>query len=287
MTVSALLLAEEVVDELNSMVCLPAVALRVSELAADPDTTAAALEAVIRQDMALTTRLLRLANSPALGLAARVQTISRAVAVLGIRTVRDMTLGVAAIHSFDRIPPDLMTMEDFWTHNMLCGVAARELAVLGSRTGTADSAFVGGLIHDIGQLLLFKARPEQSRRALLMLADDSGDRTLLQCERAVLGFTHCEVGGALARRWNLPEALRECIEFYEDPLQASAHRYDAALVHIADRMATLVEIESSELEDAGPIDPRIWALAQVEPACVPAVIEAARGQLAEIRGLLQ
>ncbi len=278
--------AEEIVDEIGAMVSLPAAAVRVCSLAEDPDATGAMFESVILTDVALTARLLRLANSPTLGLSAKVNTVSRAVTVLGIRAVRDLALGVAAVHSFARIPSNLVTMEDFWTHSMLCGVAARELAARTERRRHAETAFVEGLMHDVGQLLLFRARPDESREALLLWVDDPGDSSLLDCERRVLGYDHCEVGAVLARRWHLPPELQTCIEFYAQPERAIQHRFDAAIVCLADRLATLVEIESENLEDAGPLPEAAWRLSGARPDWVPEVVAAARAQLQEVRALL-
>ncbi len=278
--------AQDVVEELGAMVSLPAAAVRVCTLAQDPATTAAMFESVILTDVALTARLLRVANSPGLGLATKVNTVSRAVTVLGMAAVRDLAIGIAAVHSFARIPSSLMTMESFWTQSMLCGIAARELAARGARRRQAESAFVEGLMHDVGVLLLFRARPDESREALLQWADDPGDSTLLQWERRVLGFDHCEVGAVLARRWHLPPELQSCIAFYPQPERAVQHRFDVAIVCLADRIATLAQIESSDLEDAGAVPESVWRITGARPDWVPEVLAAARAQLDEVRALL-
>ncbi len=276
-----------VVDEVGAMVSLPAAAARVCALADDPAATIAMFESVVLTDVALTARLLKLANSPAIGLSHKVGTVSRAVTVLGMRAVRDLALGVAAVHSFDRIPSSLMTMQDFWTHSMLSGLAARELALRAGRRVQAESAFVEGLMHAVGQLLLFRARPEQARTALLAWADDPDDAPLLEHERRVLGFTHCEVGAVLAQRWNLPSSLAACIEFYGEPARAGAYQAAAAQVAVADRLATLAQIESTDLGDVTPIPDAEWRMVGVDPACAAEVVVAARDGLAEVRGLLQ
>ncbi len=282
-----MLSAEQVVDDVAAMLSFPAVAVRICQLADDPNATAHDLERIIAQDLALTARLLRVANSSAFGMQRTITTISRAVTVLGSRIVRDLAFGVAAVHSFDRIPSELITMEDFWTRSMLSAAAAKELANRSAHRSAAESAFVEGLLHEVGLLILFQSRPDESRRALLMLADDPGEMTLQQCESEILGFDHCDVGAALARRWDLPATLQACIEFHNRPLLAVNHVFDVAIVHLADRLATLAEIDSMDLCDAAPIDEHIWRLAQLDPHCVPAVVSAARSQLADIRTMLQ
>jgi HD-like signal output (HDOD) protein len=279
--------ADDIVNELSAMVSLPAVALRVCELADDPATTAADLGRVIGQDTALTARLLRVANSPALGMTRKIDTVSRAATVLGISAVRDLALGVSTAHSFDGIPIELVTMQDFWTHGMLCAAAARELTSRTSAKKGAESAFVAGLMHDVGQLVLFKAKPDESRQALLMLADDPDDLTLDQCEQRIIGFTHCEVGAALARRWRLPDALQACIEFHHAPDRASAHEREVAIVHIANSVATLAEIQSTDLDDAEPVTQSAWSRVGLDPGCLGDVLVAVHQQMTDVRSLLQ
>jgi HD-like signal output (HDOD) protein len=282
-----MLTAEDIVDDLAAMVSLPAIAIRICKLADDPATTTAELSRVIAQDTALTARLLRVANSPGLGMSRTIDTISRAATVLGIRAVRDLALGVAAVHSFDGIPADLITMEDFWGHGMLCAAAAREIASRSRPKAAAESAFVAGLLADVGQLLLFKARPAESRQALLMLADDPDELTLDQCEHRILGLTHCSVGAALARRWHLPPVLRACIEFHHAPEEAAEYLAEVSIVHIANSAATLAEIGSSDLRDAEPVFPPAWTRLGLDPGCIEEVVSAVRNQMADTRGLLQ
>jgi HD-like signal output (HDOD) protein len=279
--------AERVVDEVATMLSFPAVALRICEVAEDPDATTAELQYVVAQDPALTARLLQLANSPVFGMPREITTISRAITVLGLRTVRDLAFGVAAVHSFDRIPAELVTMEDFWTRSMLSALAARELAGRSPRRSAAETAFVAGLLHDIGLLVLFQSRPDASREALLMLADDPGELTLQRCEHAVLGFDHGAVGGALARRWRLPPTLQECIEFADDPARAVRHPLEVAIVHIADRLATLAEADSVDLDDAPPVAADAWGVSGLSAACTAEVVAAARAQLAGVRAMLR
>jgi HD-like signal output (HDOD) protein len=279
---------EDIVDDISAMVSIPAVAIKVCELADDPRASIAELSGVIAQDTALAARMLRVANSAALGMAGKVDTISRAATVLGVRAVRDLALGVSAVHSFDGIPVELITMESFWIHGLLCAAAARELGDHCVRTADAESTFVAGLLHDVGQLTLLKRMPREMRQALLMLADDPNDLlTLHQCEQRILGFTHCEVGAALARHWQLPPALQACIEFHHEPSRATEYRFEVAIVHIANSVATLAEIDSRELADADPIDANAWTLTGLNPARIPEWVPIVQDQLAEMRSFLQ
>ena len=110
---------QDLVKNASDLVSLPEVSLRVNELANDPESTADDMAKVISQDPALVARMLKIANSAFYGLSSEVETITRAVAVLGTNKIRDLVLSTAASDTFDGIPNDLITMQDFWHHSLL------------------------------------------------------------------------------------------------------------------------------------------------------------------------
>jgi HD-like signal output (HDOD) protein len=145
-------------------------------------------------------------------------------------------------------------MESFWRHSVLCAVAAGQLAARGTAK-RIESPFVCGLLHDIGQLVLFSRAPQLARQALSTAIESLDDLPLYRCEREVIGFDHGAIGGALARQWGLPKALQECIEFHHEPARAEAHPLEAAIVHIANSTAVLAEIGSTDVQDAPEVSP--------------------------------
>jgi HD-like signal output (HDOD) protein len=277
---------DTLVGDVAALVSLPEVVVRINALVDDPKSSAEDIGRAVAQDAALTARLLTLANSAMFGLSRQIDTVGRAIAVLGTRQVRDLTLGLSAVRSFAGIPNELVSMQSFWHHSVLCAVTARQLAGACHR-GRPDSSFVAGLLHDVGQLVLFNKLPRESRSALLMSIDEPNEPDLHLCERTLLGFDHAAVGGALARSWHLPAALAECIEFHHEPGRAESHPLEVALVHIANSVATLIEIDSSEFEDASRIDPVAWEITGLTKERVLEVVAAARGAVDEAKRLLQ
>src|SRR3984957_11982041 len=242
---TAELTSQGLVAEIKDLVTLPDVALRIARMVNDPNSSAAAIGREVSKDQAPTTRLLRIANSRALVQHGKIATISRAVTVLGVRQVRDLTVGFTAVRTFDGIGNELVTMASFWRHSVLCAVAATHIAERRAG-GRDDSPFVAGLLHDVGQLVLFSRAPELARRALLMSVDSADDRGLYLCERDVVGFDHGAVGLALARTWALPRSLQECIEFHHEPERAQDYTLEVATVHVANSVAVLAEIGSCD-----------------------------------------
>ena len=171
MLIDTQILAEDV----GQLVAFPDVYLRLGPLLDDPDVSAPQIAQLISQDPALSLRVLRIANSPFFGLSREVDTVARAVTVLGMARVREAVLACAAGQVLTEIPNDVITIEDFWHHSIYCGLIAQALATRSSRV-MEDFAFVAGLLHDIGQLVLFNRYPGEMHVALDLLAE--GDREL-------------------------------------------------------------------------------------------------------------
>lgn len=276
---------QSLVGGIDNLATLPEVALRIARMVEDPKSSAADIGREISNDAALTVRLLRIANSPAFGQNGKIATISRAITVLGVRQVRDLTVGLTAVRTFDGIDNELVTMQSFWRHSVLCAVAAAQIA---SRRagGCSESPFVAGLLHDIGQLVLFSRAPKLAREALLMSVDAVEDLELYVCERRVLGFDHGAIGVELARRWGLPQSLQECIEFHHEPTLAKTHRVDVATIHIANSVAVLAEIDSQDPQDAPPLEPQALRDAKCDPRQLPDLVAETQAAAAEILPML-
>jgi HD-like signal output (HDOD) protein len=270
---------------IKDLVTLPDVAMRIARMVDDPSASASDIGREISNDAALTARLLRIANSAAYGQNRKIATINRAITVLGVRQVRDLTVGLTAVRAFDGISNTLVTMEVFWRHSVLCAVAAGQIAARRESPRT-ESPFVAGLLHDIGQLVLYSLAPDAARKSLLMLADASDDMGLYACERSVLEFDHGAVGVSLARNWRLPDSLLECIEFHHEPERAKQFAADVATVHIANSVAVLAEIGSTDLNDAPALAAAALKAVRLDVASVPEIVQMTRDAAAEILPLL-
>jgi HD-like signal output (HDOD) protein len=279
------LTAEGLVANIKDLVTLPEVALRIAGMVDDPTSSATDIGRAISLDAALTARLLRIANSPAFGQHGKIATISRAITVLGVRQVRDLTVGLTAIRTFNGIGNELVTMESFWRHSVLCAVAAGQIAGRRER-GRDDTPFVAGLLHDIGQLVLFSRVPELARTALLMSVDSTEDRGLFLCEREVIGFDHAAVGLALAKNWAMPRSLQECIEFHHEPELAQEHPLEVATVHIANSVAVLAEIDSCDLSDAPAMSAAALRALKLDLQAVRDIVLQTQKSAAEVLPLL-
>lgn len=225
---------EQLIAGSTELFSLPDIYFQLSEMIRDSRYSLADIGKVIAKDPALSARLLRVVNSPFYGFQARIDTISRAVTVIGIDDLCNLVLATTVVDRFAQIPDELIDMTSFWMRSMHCAVIARLLAKSGAVLHT-ERLFLAGLLHDIGSLVLSQKMPEQYLRVLLAANHDR--RALAGFEQELIGFTHADVGRELLKTWGLPESLYETIGCYLDPADAQVHKLDAHLLHMAARLA--------------------------------------------------
>lgn len=237
-TTKNILSADELVSGVVRLVSLPEVCIRVNEMLEDPDVTAKAIGKVMSQDTGLTARLLKIVNSSFYGFTSKIETVSRAVTVIGLRELRGLVLAASAIETFSKIPTDILNMVRFWRHSVYCGVVAQLLAerchVLHS-----ERLFVAGLLHDIGKLVICNRLPTQAKQAI----DLSEAKKIFdfEAEQEVMGYDHSEIGGKLLRSWQMPASLCDAVEFHHMPKNAEDSLMEICIVHIANAMTGMAE----------------------------------------------
>ncbi|HEU0187123.1 MAG TPA: HDOD domain-containing protein [Gallionellaceae bacterium] len=247
----------ELVQGIRGLVTLPDVFIRINQLVEKPDSTVAQIAEAIARDPAFTMRLLRVANSSFYGFSSSVDTVSRAISVIGTGQIRNLALSTTIASSFAGLPNSLVSMDNFWRHSLYCALAARLLARRAGRCD-AEAVFTAGLLHDIGELVIFNRLPELAREAMQLVLDSAEILGVHEAERRVIGFDHAQVGGELARQWKLPRQLEECVAFHHAPQEAAQFPREAAIVHIANALAVMAELDTLVHEDVSPIDARAW-----------------------------
>lgn len=270
--------ADEVVKAVSHVATLPEMHLRLLEVMSNPRSSAMDMAQVISRDPGLTSRLLKRSNSAFYGVGSSVGTVSRAITVVGIGQLRELSLSTSVVKLFNKLPQDLLRMDDFWQHSVLVGVLARELALLLQLPET-EEAFVAGLLHDLGRVLMVAAMPVEVRKALLF-ARASG-RWLTQVEQDQFGYTHAQVGGALFRLWGLPKSLQAVAEFHHVPEMVTRHRKLVELVHLADALAHSLNLGNSGETRIPPFQADLWELLEL-PDVLPELLVNAEHSLADV-----
>lgn len=270
MTLDTPLRPSELVQGSVKLSSPPVIYHRLMEVINHPRGGAHDVAKVIREDTALTARLLRLVNSALFSFPRRVETVTQAVTVVGTSQVRDLALATSVVSLFQDVPPDLVEMDGFWRHSLACGVAARVLAGL-RREHNVERFFVAGILHDVGKLVIYTRIPGQARAVLEEALDTHA--LLHQVERTVLGFDHAQVGAALLEQWNLPTSLQEAVHYHHAPGRAQRFPVETAAVHAADIVAIALGLGNGGERFVPPLSPEAWDKLGIHCDLLPAVLE--------------
>lgn len=243
------------VGELSS---LPEVYYRAQELLADPSTDSADLGRVIGIDTAMTAKLLRLVNSAFYGLPRRIGSIDHAVSLVGRQSLSELILASVVMDSFSRLSVELVDMSTFWHHSVYTALVAKSLARR-SRMLNSERMFTAGLLHDVGQLILYQSEPELS--AQILQEAPATDEGVYQTEMQLLGFSHADVGAALMEQWQLPQWLSESIECHHSPALSAHYPLESSILHLANAIANQEEPGRNNIEGCSTqMDPQALRL---------------------------
>ncbi len=247
----------KLVQSVDNIATLPHMFVRINQLVDNPDSTMTDIAKAVSQDPSFSMRLLRIANSPFYGFSSSIDTVDKAVSVIGTGKIRSLALSMSVASSFAGLPNDLVSMDNFWRHSLFCAVIAR---IMAKRVGRCDpeAMFTAGLLHDIGELIIFNRMPEQAKEVVLKVLDSVDDLPMNVAERQIIGFDHGQVGLELAQQWSLPPMLEECIGYHHAVSEAKQYPREVALIHLANIFALMAEIDTLDPADVTAVDPHAW-----------------------------
>lgn len=240
--------AELILREVESLPTLPSVATRLMKVSSGDDADLQEIIKLIEMDPVLTARILSMCRRADMGVAARVTSVERAVILLGLETVQSLVLGVQVFQwstdvtggrtpSPDGAPPGVgFDRVGFWRHSIAVACCAEMIASRNRDYGVpAGEAFVAGLLHDLGKLVLSIVLPQAYQRVVEL--SDQRLANVADVEQSVIGLDHHVAGKRLAERWELPPVLRDVIWLHgqrPDAIPEGPHRKLIGLVHVAD-----------------------------------------------------
>ncbi|MDZ4251291.1 MAG: HDOD domain-containing protein, partial [Sulfuritalea sp.] len=188
---------DQVLTQAAKLPALPQIVAQIIDMLGDEEASVESLSTHIVSDPAVVARLLAAANAGALGTGGRITSVRQAIMLLGVGRVRDITLATAIIDRYKAAPP--FDAHRLWLHSVGVAVCAQEVARIAGLD--PDIAYTAGLLHDIGQLLLFAVNP--AAYGLMLTQKAARDMDIVEAEREFLGLDHAHVGGELARLWKL------------------------------------------------------------------------------------
>ncbi len=276
---------EKLVQQTRALLSFPPVCLRILELTSDETGGMREIAEVLQQDPALTLKILRIANSSWYSIPSPVTSVMQAVSMIGTRRVRDLVLASSVVKVCSSLQNDLVSLDNFWQHCIYTALAAR-LLQRQRKNQNDETLFAAGLLHDIGQLVMFNQLPEGSRDALIMSLENPETPEIFQAEQAIFGFDHAEVGAALMSAWGLPQVFIDTARYHHEPELAQENLHEVSLIHIANSLAYFAELEVLDLDNAPSISPFAWRTTQLHIAIAEPTVTVMQQDLREIQSWL-
>ena len=209
---------------------MPSVIYELNDIVDDPYAPADTIAQVVNKSQSLTAQLLRIVNSAFYGFPSKIDSISRAVTLVGTKEISTLAIGVCALKLFENIPGDLIDILSFYKHSYACGLIGRMLAAH-KNIQPPEQLFVSGLLHDIGRLIVLKYFPQPSKN--LLIAARLSAKSLSTLEKECLGGRHTDVARYLVKKWKFPLSLENNIYYHHCP-SAAQDTSRAAIIHLAD-----------------------------------------------------
>jgi putative nucleotidyltransferase with HDIG domain len=245
------------IEQIDNLPALPAIVTKLIQVVNSPDTSAEDAARLIQKDPALTTKMLRLANSAFYGIPRSISSVSSAVVILGFNTIRSLVLSASVMKMFSGVNKPAIDKDRFWKHSIICAMAAKTIVrqFINVRMMDPESAFCAGILHDIGKLI-FSEYACDDYREVVAYAQQNGV-PLLEAEKKTLGINHAEIGRILADKWALPLDLEYALVFHHTPVRADSLLDLVTTVHIANNITHKLgcglwkdEVTSPEWEEA-------------------------------------
>ena len=250
------------VRQVRDLPALPETVLRLMQMTEDPKASLVDVAKVLVSDQALAARVLKLANSAFYGSSRRIGTVSDAVVILGMRTTRNLVMAASCEALLEgEVAGYGLPRGVLLRHSLACASAAQALAKRTKYRGM-EEAFVAGLLHDIGKVVMNTYQRNQFGEVLTQVMSGM---TYSEAERAVFGFDHAEAGGCLLERWNLPPSLVSAVRHHHAPLQAPGDSPLPCLVHAADAVCVTLGVGLSLSTPTEPLQPEVLSVLGLTP----------------------
>ncbi len=265
--------AAAIISQEVQLASFPDIYFHIMEVLNNPRSSASHAAEVVSKDVGLSAKLLKLVNSPLYGFPSKIDTIQRAVTLVGSNELSMLALGVSVVQYFSDMPEDFIDMESFWKHSIACGIFAKIIA--GQTYGLSEERFfIGGLIHDLGRLVLIKNSPGTAVRIFHQARQEN--QVTQHVEQELLGYDHAFLARLILNQWKFPDSLAQMIGNHHSPMEAE-NTLDASIIHIADVLAKAFEPQEKEFFYLPPLDKDAWKLLDLGPSMVgPAMNQAAQ-----------
>ena len=270
--------AERIVTNVLKVAALPAVAIKFSEAIKDPLTSNQDLENIVSEDSALAAKVLMISNSALFNFPSKIDTISKAVTIIGHKQLSEIILSCSIVAMFKDIPQDVIDMDMFWRHSIAVATTARILAAA-RREQNIERFFTAGLLHDIGKLIIFVEAPKYALEVIAKCAETN--ELVHKVEKTILGFDHAKLGSMLLKKWKLPDDIISSVYYHHMPSVSSGDVVSPSIIHIADIISHSLEFGSSGEKFVPTLNEKAWNALGLDVEILGSVIDQLNVQHAE------
>jgi putative nucleotidyltransferase with HDIG domain len=231
--------AQAMIEEISDLPTIPQVATQVLALLEKPDVEIDEVADLILTDQVLAARVIKIVNSPFYKSSQDIKSVKRALVYLGFRHIRELTLTCSFIDAFEG-KDGVFDVRTFWEHSFGVGVVAKLIAQR-VRYHDTEKAYLGGIIHDLGEVVLSYYMKEQFQKAVDSIKGQP--YKLRDAEAKLFGTTHAEVGLCIAKKWNFPPEYCEIIAYHHEPEKATVDPTLAAIINLADLFCSVRQLD--------------------------------------------
>jgi len=228
-----------VIGGIHNLPTPPIVFAQIQKVLNNPNASAQEIASILQEDPAMSAKVLKLTNSAYYGLARAIESVRQAVVIVGLEAIRNLVLSASMFEAFAHAKIDKEFQDNFWRHSLSTAFAARVIArnMQKRRVFDAEAGFSGGLLHDIGKMVISVYMPEDAQRIKSLKAEHPHQPDY-KAEEMVLGYNHMKVGALLGEQWRLPAKLTESIKFHHFPQLTETEGNDLPfLVHMANYLS--------------------------------------------------
>jgi len=273
----------EIIKNLEDIPSLSSVVGEVNKAIRNPRVDANTVGKIITRDQALSAKTLKLVNSAFYGFPRRINSVTRAIIVMGFQRVRNLVLTASVLENFKSKKSDF-NFTGFWRHALGTAISAEVLAKeLGLQE--VDDAFVAGLMHDIGKLLVALYAPDASRQIYERVEKDNC--LVFEAEQDLFEITHAVMGAWLADTWQFPEKLTHAIRMHHDPAAAREHHEIIYLTHTADILCRALDFGDPGDKKIPKMSGQVWKALNLDRDVLDRVMEQMLDGLDKAKDFLQ
>ena len=222
---------EYIVFKLDELPVLPTIVYELSQKINDPMSSTKEITNIMQNDLSLTTKVLKLANSAYYAIPGGVSSLNRAIAYLGLDTVNQLVLSSSVLKALETESSASFDMNDFWKHSIGVAIASETIAKNIKHSMPSD-LFTAGLVHDMGKVALYTIAPDDM---LEVVAHATKNNTsYFEAEKEIGAFKHSEVGGLLSEKWKLPLHMHAAIKHHHNKEHNTRSGISAELNQVVD-----------------------------------------------------